>query len=157
MTTSLKTWSNFLSPDDLLSESDKEYFRTRTKRRVHAVLLSKFHEVASNGTTKARLAERLGISPSLITRWLSSPGNIRLETVSDLLLAMRAELEVTSHDLASVGQGNFRHSLSERTSNSLALFDAGPSSKPASQSDDPVVHFSFLPPQRSSMSQTKSS
>lgn len=154
MTTSLKTWSNFLNLEEPLSEADKSYFRSRTKRRVHSVILSKFHEVATSGSTKAKIADRLGVHPSLVTRWLASPGNVRLETVSDLLLAMGAELTVSSRDLASIGQGNYRHPVSERT-NSIETNRPPARTSSSSGSNDPVVDFRLSIQSRPTPSQTQ--
>jgi hypothetical protein len=70
------------------------YFRQRYKNAVFAKLQSFFCEEAEkNGITKATIATRLNRDPAQITRWLSSPGNLTLDTFSDLLFAMEAEAE----------------------------------------------------------------
>ena len=70
------------------------YYRQRYKNRVFAALVSFFAEEAERtGITKKDIAERLNRDPALITRWLANPGNMTLETISDLLLALDAEPE----------------------------------------------------------------
>lgn len=73
---------------------DVFYYRQRYKNRVFARLVSFFAEEAERtGLTKKDIAERLNRDPALITRWLANPGNLTLETISDLLLALDAEPE----------------------------------------------------------------
>jgi hypothetical protein len=55
--------------------------------------LSEFaRQESENETSRADLARRIGRKPEQITRWLGSPGNWTLDTVSDLLLGMGLEL-----------------------------------------------------------------
>lgn len=70
------------------------YFRQRFKNRVFNRLAEFFaQEAAERGVTKKTIAERLGKDPAQITRWLSGPGNLTMDTLSDLLFAMGAEPE----------------------------------------------------------------
>jgi Helix-turn-helix len=69
------------------------YFRQRYKNRVFQSVVAFFaNQARENGLTKKDVAERLGKDPAQITRWFSGPGNWTLDTVSDLLLAMDAEM-----------------------------------------------------------------
>jgi len=45
--------------------------------------------LAESELTKADLARMLGKEPSQITRWLSGSGNLTLDTLSDLLFAVK--------------------------------------------------------------------
>lgn len=73
---------------------DIYYFRKRLKNRIFSRLSAFFAEEAERtGITKRDLAARLNRNPSQITRWLSGPSNLTLDTLSDLLLAMDAEAE----------------------------------------------------------------
>lgn len=110
MTTSQKT--------SLLSEIEaglpipaekRAYFQARLQHRLYDYVVSKFQQKAkSEGLTKANLARRIGRKPEIITRLLGSPGNWRLETVSDLLLGISAEeLDMSSTSLLGRIPRNF--------------------------------------------------
>jgi transcriptional regulator with XRE-family HTH domain len=76
------------------SARDVYYYRRRLKNRIFARLAAFFAEEAKRtGLTKKDLAERLNKDPAQITRWLSGPSNLTLDTLSDLLLAMDAEAD----------------------------------------------------------------
>lgn len=115
MTTSLKTWSNYANDSDsALSVADKSYFRARTRNHVHGVVLQRFVELSDTGQlSRAKLADRLGVGRAQITRWLSSPGNWTLDTLSDLLLAMNCHASLCAEELAEQGQGNYLHAFSQ--------------------------------------------
>jgi hypothetical protein len=71
---------------------DRAYYRRRNQNRLHAALATFFAEEAAAGRiTKKQLAELLEKNPAQITRWLTEPTNYEADTVSDLLLAMKAE------------------------------------------------------------------
>ncbi len=83
--------SNNIAP---LKDRDVFYFRQRMKNRVFAKIVSFFSEEAERtGITKKDIAANLKRDPAQISRWLSSPTNMTLETISDLLLAMGAEID----------------------------------------------------------------
>lgn len=82
--------STFSAP----SERDIVYFRTRCRNRFYQAVVAYFAEQAEHkGLTQAELAKLLGKDAAQINRWLSGPGNWTLDTISDLLLAMNAELD----------------------------------------------------------------
>jgi len=60
------------------------YFRTRNKYRVYSLVID---ELEKSGISQATLARRLGKGPDLVYRWLGSPGNWTLDTLSDFLFA----------------------------------------------------------------------
>jgi len=110
VTTSQKT--SFLSEIETKKPIPKEklaYFQTRLQLRLYDFVVSKFQEKAnSEGLTKAELARRIGRKPEVITRLLGSPGNCRLDTVSDLLLGISGEeLDLSSTPLVSKARRNF--------------------------------------------------
>jgi hypothetical protein len=89
MSTSQKT--RFLSEilgDERISLSKLTYFRKRFRDRLYELVVGEFLKRERQGLTKAEVARRIGRRPEQITRWLGSPGNWTLETVSDLLLAV---------------------------------------------------------------------
>jgi len=61
------------------------YFRARSRGRVYDLVVGEF---VRSGLSQADLARRLGKGPDVICRWLGSPGNWSLDTVSDLLFAI---------------------------------------------------------------------
>jgi len=93
MTTSLRT--PFLAEvldSSPIPEIHLEYFRTRLKLRLYTMIQHIFRALqADKGLSKTDLARRLGKDPALISRWMNSPGNLEVNTISDLLLAMRRE------------------------------------------------------------------
>jgi hypothetical protein len=77
-----------------LKKRETAYYRQRQKNHVFAALTAFFADEAMRGNiTKKELANRLGRDPSQITRWLSAPSNFELDTLSDILLAMGAEMD----------------------------------------------------------------
>lgn len=67
---------------------DLFYMRGRSKDLAHSTLLKAMNR---SGITRAELARMLGKKPSQITRWLSGPGNLTLESMSDLIFAATGE------------------------------------------------------------------
>ena len=68
------------------------YYRQRFKNAVFSRLQKFFvDEAERTGITKKDIATRLRRDPAQITRWLSNPSNLTIETLSDLLFAMEAE------------------------------------------------------------------
>lgn len=67
---------------------DLGVMRARNKNKAHSLLLEIFQE---SGMTKAEIAKMLGKKPEQVTRWLAGPGNLTLETLSDLIFAIRGE------------------------------------------------------------------
>jgi len=85
---------------DRISEGTLAYFRERFKNKLHAVVLQQFIEQESaRGMSKADIARKLGKDPAQVTRWLKTPGNITINSVSDLLLALGAEPHIDCHRL----------------------------------------------------------
>ncbi len=68
------------------------YYRQRFKNAVFSRLQKFFvDEAERTGITKKDIATRLRRDPAQISRWLSNPSNLTIETLSDLLFAMEAE------------------------------------------------------------------
>src|SRR5690348_4622204 len=77
-----------------ISRRDRAYYRQRQRNRVFSALAKFFSEEAERtGITKKELAAKLEKDPSQITRLLSGPMNLELDTISDYLLAMGAEMD----------------------------------------------------------------
>ncbi len=84
------------------------YFRERLKNRLYDLIVTEFLRRESSGAlSRADLARRIGRRPEQVTRWLGSPGNWTLDTVSDLMLAMRSEPEISVSSLEGRSIKNF--------------------------------------------------
>jgi len=78
------------------------YFRGRFSNKLHELILELFDELERAGKiTRASLARRIGKAPEQITRWLGAPGNLTVETVSDLFLGMGYEPAVSAEALTA--------------------------------------------------------
>ncbi len=70
----------------------RAYFAQRLRVRLFNFLLDKFAIAQrDDGLTKASLARRIAKTPDLINRWLGTPSNLTIDTISDLLLGIAAE------------------------------------------------------------------
>ncbi len=79
--------------DEPLSQRSIFYCRERLRNRIFDCVIRALAErVASGATTRASIAKRLGKDPAQVTRWLSGPSNWTIDTISDLMLALDAEL-----------------------------------------------------------------
>ena len=77
-----------------LPETEIYFFRQRLKNKIFQSTMSYFAEAASeNSMTRKDIAFLLDKDPAQITRWFSGPDNWTLDTISDLLLAMGAEIK----------------------------------------------------------------
>ena len=95
-----------------VSERDIHYYRQRAKNRIFESLTSFFaEEAARTGVTKRDIAECLHRDPAQITRWLSSPSNLTIDTISDLLLSLGAEMDHTIGKFSERAQSNEMHPL----------------------------------------------
>jgi hypothetical protein len=96
---------------DTLSRGTRAYFQARTKNRLFDLIVTKFKErQQAENLTKAQLARRMGTRPEVVGRMLASPSNLRIDTISDLLLAIAGEeLDATSSSPVTRPKRNFRY------------------------------------------------
>ena len=81
------------------------YFRRRLSNRLHSLVLEEFARLeAEKKINKAELARRIGRAPELITRWLGGPGNWTTDTLSDLMLGMGCEPDLTVKHLKQASE-----------------------------------------------------
>ena len=94
-----------------LSAGTRAYLRARTRNRIFDLILSKFrHEVEVNKLTRAELGRRTGKRPEVVTRLLSSPSNLTLDTVTDLLFGIAGEeLEASSSSPSERANTNYQY------------------------------------------------
>jgi len=100
-----------------ISKREMAFYRRRQQNRVFSQLAQFFAAEAESGRiTRKELAQRLSKDPAQITRWLMGPTNFELDTISDLLLAMGAEMDYRIVRFVDRAQPNFIHPLSVATS-----------------------------------------
>ena len=91
-------------------EAKRIYFQTRLRNRLFDYILGRFVQEQANGLTKAKLARRIGKPPEMINRWLGTPSNLTLDSISDLLLGICAEeLTPQSESLLSQSPRNWEN------------------------------------------------
>jgi hypothetical protein len=113
------------------------YHQQRAKNRAFEEVIAFFARRAEySGMTKKEIADRLGKDPSQITRWLSGPGNWTLETISDLLVAMDAEMEFSVIAFEDIRRANYAHPLTLERPGSLP----SAARNPAQESQPRTVH-----------------
>ncbi len=89
----------------------RAFFQERLRGRVFEFILKAFLEETTNGLTKAKLARRIGKRSEVINRWLGSPSNLELDSISDLLLGIGAlEPNLSASSYLDRGPANYSHS-----------------------------------------------
>lgn len=100
------------SKDSPIPERELHYFRQRLKNHAFEEVVTFCAEQARRqGVTRKDIAARLRKDPAQITRWLNAPSNLTLETLSDLLRALNAELELRVVGFADKPKPNLIHPL----------------------------------------------
>jgi transcriptional regulator with XRE-family HTH domain len=104
---------------DPKSIRDIAYYRQRYRNRVFSKLVAFIAEQAQKQQlTQKDIAERIRKDPGHISRLLSNPSNLTLDTISDLLLAFDAEAEPPEIVLfKDRRQANYIHPLMARALN----------------------------------------
>src|SRR4051812_40422903 len=101
---------NITKTERKTSRRDRSYYRQRQRNRVFSEIAKFFaEEAARTGITKKELAAVLDKDPSQITRLLSGPTNLELDTISDYLLAMGAEMDHSIVRFADRAKPNYAH------------------------------------------------
>lgn len=98
-----------LQQDGTIPVALRSYFAQRLLNRVHQELLTLIRRMEANDSefSKRKLAKRLDKKPEQLSRWLSYPSNMTLETVSDLFIGMCCELELTVKFISSEPKEQF--------------------------------------------------
>jgi len=100
-------------PDKSISRRERAYYRRRQQNRVYGALAQFFANEAEAGRiTKKEIAEKLEKDAAQITRWLSYPSNLELDTISDILLSMGAEMDHRVVRFSDRAKPNYAHPAS---------------------------------------------
>ena len=88
----------------------KAYFQQRQRNRLYDTIIRVVEDAARlDGIRKRDLAEKMGTSPSQISRWLSGPSNWTIDSISDVLWSVGGELNFNFVRFQDQPQGNSSH------------------------------------------------
>jgi len=91
---------------------EASYFEQRFRNRIYEVVIKAVEQAARENKWKRKdLAERIAKKPSQLTKWLAGPGNWTLDTISNLLFAIDAELDFHVSPFAKKSKSNEFHDL----------------------------------------------
>lgn len=92
----------------------KYYFQQRQRNRLYEAVVKIVEDAARlDGKKKKDLAEKIGISPSQISRWLSGPSNWTIDSISDVLWALGGELDFDFVRFADRAKSNRSHPIND--------------------------------------------
>jgi hypothetical protein len=86
MTTSQIPFLYEIIHGDVIPPGKRAYFQERLRNRLYNLILGEF--VNKTNLSQKSLAHRIGKGSDQVSRWLSSPGNWTIDTISDLLLGI---------------------------------------------------------------------
>jgi hypothetical protein len=99
---------------------EASYFEQRFRNRIYEAVIKAVEEAAAANKWKRKdLATRSGKKASQITKWFSGPGNWTLDTVSNLLYSIDAELDFKVTKFSEKQKANEFHPLNDPTVISL--------------------------------------
>ena len=95
-------------------EPTKFYFRQRQQNRLYDIVIHAIEDSADRTKMRRKdIAKAIGIPSSQVTRLLSGPANWTVDTVSDLLFAINAELDFQVVNFRDRSKGNRAHPAGE--------------------------------------------
>jgi hypothetical protein len=121
-----------INDDGAIPPDKLSYFRERLRNRLHELVLLEFlRQEDTYRLTKKELAERIGRRPEQVIRWLGTPGNWTLDTVSDLLLGMASEPDfavvLLTHKIVNISKQSLRTVQERPASGTLSGMASPPS------------------------------
>jgi hypothetical protein len=104
--------SEITDSSNVISAGKRAYFQERFRNQLYNLIISEFvkRQNADPHFTQSSLARRIEKRPEQINRWLSSPGNWTIDTISDLLLGISgAEPEMNVSILSEQHSQNYNY------------------------------------------------
>jgi len=102
--------SKAINQPEAASGGTRAYLQERLRNRLYHLVIDEFmsQQIENPEFTQAALARRIDKRPEQVNRWLSSPGNWTIDTISDLLFGIAgAELEIGINYFADQAPRNF--------------------------------------------------
>lgn len=125
---------------NVIPRRERAYYRRRQQNRIHIAVAAFFAEEAAAGRiTKKKLAELIEKDAAQITRWLSEPSNLESDTISDILLAMKAEMDHRIVRFSDRGKANYAHPLIRRIEKKTEAALEGKQNKPSKPYSRPAI------------------
>ncbi len=127
MTTSATAFLHEIVNYERIPVGTLAYFEARLQDRIYNLIVSEFLRKEANGEmTRADLAYRIHKDPAQISRYLASPGNWTLETISRLLLGVAAaELDLGFKSLGRSATSTPSISMQSKNSDGSPVNDNG--------------------------------
>lgn len=94
--------------EDKISKYWASFFREHFRGEINDQLIESFE---ASGLSKADIARKLDRRPEQITRWLSAPCNLEIDTISDLALSMGLVPKIRLEKIAENNCNNMVHSF----------------------------------------------
>lgn len=121
------------SSNNALTTREKAYYRQRQKNRVFGSIAEFFANGAERGEfSRKSLAEKMGKDPAQITRWFAGPSNLELDSISDILLAMGAEMDWRIVSFKDRPKPNYQHEIFTNVHASISTAQAVATTLPSS-------------------------
>jgi hypothetical protein len=76
-----------------IPEDTLVYFRERLRDRLHSAILAAFQKRATEGLKQSDLADRINKQRAQITYWFSTPNNLTIDTISDLMVGLGMDFD----------------------------------------------------------------
>lgn len=82
--------------EEIVPFGKRIYLQERLKGRFYEVMVDAFQKARDEkGCTRKQLAKRIGKRPEQITRLLNSPSDIRISTLSDILVGCAYDIDIS--------------------------------------------------------------